>query len=455
MQITIGDNVTIVLSAYILCQNVSAMSILNYTKRDEDAMTVDGKCCFSRSYYMKVLVINGDCIETNSSANLCHLSYIRGLLDIGAEVELLSADGKSYKKDSSMNVPQQVVQHSYDGMSLYQLISQKRRRAVDKASVQDISTQSHTTQKEGITRKLKDLALSLYGVHGIYQTFLRRGRQFHSLEPYDYILSISTPPSSHRLAYYLLASKRVHAKHWIQIWEDPWYCDAYGFSRKEKILREEKRLLSFAEKVCYVSPLTLRNQQRLFPESAQKMFWMPLPTYYKTENQILGTTGKNTYGYFGDYSPMARDLAPFYETAKKSGIETYICGSPSNLFPSTEHIHISPRLPLAELKPIEDKTNVLVFLCNRKGGQIPGKIYQYSATEKTILFVLDGTEEEQSVLREYFGQFNRYIFCRNTAEDIARAIKKIESGDLSDVENRPLDNFEPAKIITGILEAVK
>ena len=150
---------------------------------------------------------------------------------------------------------------------------------------------------------------------------------------------------------------------------------------------------------------------------------------------------------------VARDLESFYKAADKAGVEVNICGNPSNLFRSTDKIHIHPRLPLAELKPIEDGTNVLVFLCNRKGGQIPGKIYQYSATDKTILFILDGTEDEQAVLKDYFGKFNRYVFCRNTVEDITCAIRQIESDNIGSVRNVPLDDFEPAKIVTSILEA--
>jgi hypothetical protein len=243
----------------------------------------------------------------------------------------------------------------------------------------------------------------------------------------------------------------IHGKHWIQIWEDPWFTDAYGFSGKEKIYREEKRLLGFAEKVCYVSPLTLDNQKRLFPESADKMYWQPLPFYYKAE-KTLAHEGANRYGYFGDYAPAARNLAPFYEAAKQTGIEVNICGNPSNLFAATKMIHIHPRLPLQQLKPIEDSTNVLVFLCNRKGGQIPGKIYQYSATDKTILFIMDGTAEERAVLKDYFGKFNRYVFCENTAEDIARAIRQIETGDLEGVENLPIEEFNPTVTIENILK---
>ena len=55
---------------------------------------------------MKLLVIIGDCIQVNSSANLCHLAYLRGLDEAGHDITLLSADGKDYKLDSSMHIPE-------------------------------------------------------------------------------------------------------------------------------------------------------------------------------------------------------------------------------------------------------------------------------------------------------------------------------------------------------------
>lgn len=404
---------------------------------------------------MKILVINGDCIQTNSSANLCHLAYIRGLLAAGHQVTLLSADGRDYTLDPTMEIPEQVTQYKIYGVSLYEKLSLMKKRGGVAAATVTASAGTYASYNviHRAIGQAKSAVLSLYGAHGIYATFARKVKKFSLEEDFDYIISISTPATSHLIAYNLLKAGNISGKHWIQIWEDPWYSDAYGFSGKEKIRREEQRLLSFAEKVCYASPLTLSNQQRLFPESAEKMFWQPLPFYYKSEAVSEPLAGRNYYGYFGDYVPVARDLKPFYEAARKTGVDVNICGNPSNLFQSTEHIHIHPRLPLNELKPVEDSTNVLVFLCNRKGGQIPGKIYQYSATNKTILFIMDGTEEEQLVLKEYFGQFNRYVFCQNNTEDIAKAIRQIESGDLGNVQNVPLDEFNPVNIITNILEA--
>lgn len=400
---------------------------------------------------MKILVINGDCIQRNSSANLCHLAYIRGLLDAKHEVSLLSADGRDYTLDQSMTIPSEVRQYTYYGVSLYEKLSLRKKAEVSVSST--ATPNAPSVNKVSMKRKIKNLVLSVYGVHGIYATFVRKAQKFKLDEEFDYVLSISTPPSSHLLAYKLLKSGHIRGKRWIQIWEDPWHNDIYGFQGADSIRKEEARILSLAEKVCYVSPLTLKNQQEKYPESAHKMFWQPLPFYYKADEVSTIDFAQNSYGYFGDYAPAARNLEPFYEAAERTGIEVNICGNPSNLFASTEQIHIHPRLQLDKLKPVEDSTNVLIFLCNRMGGQIPGKIYQYSATNKTILFIMDGTPEEQTVLREFFGKYNRYVFCQNTVEDISKAIRLIESGDLGGIKNEPLDDFDPVITINNILKA--
>lgn len=408
---------------------------------------------------MKILVINADCITINTSANLCHLAYLKGLVDAGHQVDLLSAQKVGYPLDPGMVIPESVRHYQYNGLSFYEKLSVRKafeHAAVKKTAGSDEgqSTKNLQTLINKNVHMLKDFVLGLYGVHGIYSTFVRKAMKFKSKTEYDYVLSLSTPTASHLLAYKLLQRGNIRARRWIQIWEDPWYSDAYGFNADNRFFKEESKLLSYAEKVCYVSPLTLKNQQKIYPEAAEKMYWQPLPYYYK-ENTVEGTgcSNKNVYGYFGAYFPSARDLKPFYKAALAEDIYVNICGDPSNLFESTPNIHIYPRLPLAQLKPIEDASNVLIFLCNRKGGQIPGKIYQYSATHKTILFIMDGTEEEKETLKSYFGRFKRYIFCENTEKDIVRAIRQIEKGDLGMVKNQPVDDFNPKETIRKVLLA--
>ena len=402
---------------------------------------------------MKILVINGDCIKRNSSANLCHLAYIRGLLQAGHEVTLLSASENGYETDSHMQIPSEVKQYTYSGLTLYEKLSMKKQNGAMSSDASGNSAgKDKKSLKANIVGWLKRLVLRMYGMHGIYSKFVRTAQRFKSAQQFDFVISLSTPVTSHLLTHKLIKKKHIKSTHWIQIWEDPWYTDAYGFNGKEKIREEEARLLSFAEKVCYVSPLTLQNQQRLYPESAHKMFWQPLPSYYDEDSTVAYCSYELVFGYFGAYYSASRDLKPFYEAAVETDISVNICGDPSNLFAPTRNIKIYPRLTLDKLKPIEDSTNVLIFLCNRTGGQIPGKIYQYSATTKTILFILDGTEEEKTVLRDYFEKYNRYVFCENTVESIKEAIEKIKNNDLGGITNTPINSFSPELIVEKILK---
>ena len=402
---------------------------------------------------MKILVINGDCIQVNTSANLCHLAYLRGLTDAGHEVTLLSADGRDYTLDPAMKIPEGVKQHTYYGVSLYEKLSLRKRGQGQMAArtTRPSGEKRKLTVKQKVFRSVKKAVLASYGVHGIYSTFVRKAMAFQSDKVYDYMISLSTPVTSHLIAHRLREAGKVNCRHWIQVWEDPWYSDAYDFNKRKEVFLEERRLLSFAERICYVSPITLQNQKRLFPESKEKMYWEPLPAYYSAAKEEPGSAGK-AFGYFGDYGMPARNLKHFYEAARNTKIDVTICGSSNISLASTDTIQIYPRLTLEKLKPFEDRTNILVFLCNRKGGQIPGKIYQYAATYKTILFILDGTEDEKRVIRNYFAPFNRFVFCENTVEDIERAIRRIQNDEYGDVTNRPLDDFEPVKIIQRILE---
>ena len=298
---------------------------------------------------MKILVIHADCIKINSSANLCHIAYIKGLVDAGHEVTLINADAGLNIIDTSIQIPESVKIITYSAVSLYEKLSLRKKGREHPQSIQTIkevtvaNTASSSNASGGFVRKIKDFILSLYGPHGIYKPFVNKAQAYTSDEEYDYVISLSTPPASHLLAYKLLSKNRIKAKEWIQIWEDPWYTCFHGLNKNKKIYNAEHKLLLHGQKICYVSPLTLRNQQKAFPDFADKMYWQPLPHYYKNDEQSKTVFDENSYGYFGDYDPETRNLEPFYLAAKDTNINVNICGNPTNLFSSTERIHVYPR----------------------------------------------------------------------------------------------------------------
>lgn len=377
------------------------------------------------------------------------MAYLKGFVESGNEVVLLSADAHGYAIDPAMTIPEGITCYTYRGMTLYERLSGLKKKA-NHAVQSAAGNGTPACTRRSLFSVIKKKVFSLYGVHGIYGKFERKARRFRSSEEFDTVVSLSTPASSHLLAYHLLSSGHIKSRQWIQVWEDPWFGDMDGNYANEEVLREERRLLGLAERVCYVSPITLAYQKKRFPESAQKMYWAPLPSYY-TEEQTSAVEDSLVFGYFGEYRLPGRNLKPFYQAAKQTDIEVNICGNSNLKLESTEYIHVYPRLDLSQLRPIEQKTGVLVFLCNCKGGQIPGKIYQYAATSKTVLFILDGTEEEKTVLKDFFEKFDRFVFCENDQDSIEAAIQRIKKKELGNVRNRPLPEFSSANIVRQIL----
>ena len=254
---------------------------------------------------------------------------------------------------------------------------------------------------------------------------------------------------SHKLVDILAHRGHLKYKRWIQIWEDPWYFDLYGRQKKE-IFDEEASLLTAADEVYYVSPLTLLYQQRYFKDNAYKMKQIPLP-YLSFSSGAEAIREDISFAYLGDYYSHVRNLMPFYLALSQTRFCGYIYGDSDVVLEGTDKIEVSGRVTLDRLASVQEKSSVLVQLCNLRGGQIPGKIYHYSATRKPILFILDGTSEEKEQIEKYFRKFNRYYFCDNNVQSIISAINRINVDIVHGERWYPVTAFSPKNVVTQML----
>ena len=401
---------------------------------------------------MKILVISGCCLYQNTSANLCHRAYIQGFVELGHSVDLLTFSENNINTDESIVLPKIRNHYKYNGISLYEKLAARNNPSdTSKVDIDSNNAPTKVSLKSRIIYKSKKFVRSLYGIYNPTIVWYKRAKKFISKEKYDVIVSLSYPQVSHLLAKTLIEKKHVKSKRWIQVWEDPWSIDLNNSDSYKRSVKAEKKLLDSADEIVYVTPITLKRQQELFFENKEKMKWYPLPSYYTDDRRVTVIQDENFYGYFGDYSPNIRNLEPFYNVAVKCNLNVDICGSPSDLFPSKNNIKIFPRLPLGELKRHEDKANVVICLFNLGGGQIPGKIYQLAATNKTILAILDGPEDEQKIIRDYFEKYNRFVFCQNNEQAISEAIDRIENHNLGGISNEPIDAFSVEKVAKMLL----
>lgn len=415
---------------------------------------------------MRVLYVTGSCLLKNTSANMSHNAYVQGLIDNKVDLEIIMASDSWGDKEGKFRRYAGVKYHEYNSVSFSDRIrkmgkiligklfdSRESASVVENDSNNRVNNNPVETKKISFRSRAKRFFYFFSKRHPIYplqQTWLKNARRFKDNKEYDLVISNSSPAASHRLVADLLDRRRIVCNRWIQIWEDPWYYDLYGGrGHSERILQEEHLLLRKAQEVLYVSPLTLNYQKQYFPESAAKMGVIPLPSFvFDSGEPSPCVKGDNeiSFGYFGDFYSYVRNLSPFYNALRKTNMKGYIYGDSDLQFRSTQKIIVSRRVTLDVLEKVQKQTNVLVHLCNLRGGQIPGKIYHYSATDKPILFILDGTDEEKQMIRTYFEQFNRYYFCQNSEEDIVFTINTI----MNEYKNRlyqPVIAFTPKEVV--------
>lgn len=409
---------------------------------------------------MKVLYITGACLDNNTSANMSHNAFVKGLLDNGAELDIIMASDSWGERDDVLKRQEGAKYYVYGSVSAQERMRRFGRRifrhtdtdsATGQASSSDVSNpDGGISVRSSIRNIVKCVFNQLFKsdpVYPLYRTWLRNAVHFRQKLEYDLVVSNSSPSAGHRLVVDLTDKNRIKYKRWVQIWEDPWYYDLYS-QKSERILAEEHSLLKRAQEILYVSPLTLKYQKECFADCADKMGVIPLPAY-SLPDSVKTKSGEVSFGYFGDYYSHVRNLQPFYDALAESGMRGYIYGDSDLRLASTDMINVSGRVTLDILREVQDKTSIMVHLSNLKGGQIPGKIYHYSATSKPILFILDGTEAEKMMLKSYFSQFGRYRFCENNKDDIIKALLSFDNK--KDVSYSAVESFAPKSVVKSFI----
>ena len=410
---------------------------------------------------MQVLYITGSCLSKNTSANMSHNSYIQGFIENGCDVDIIMSSTSWGEEDKKLLLWPTAQYYVYDSESFADRLKAKfKKHELKNVSV---SNQTETMQK-GAPKKtlkstfrllLKECFYKVFPQDPIYplnKTWLKKASKFSSDKEYDLVVTNSSPAAGHALMLALIKAKHIRFKRWVQIWEDPWYYDLYG-KGKQIIYDEEHRLLQGATEILYVSPLTLMYQKRYFPDCAEKMSFIPLPALHY-EDKAMKTDDSVSFGYFGDYYSYTRNLKPFYDALVACKAKGYIYGDTDLFLEQTELVEVSGRVTLDKLSKVQAQTDVLVHLCNLRGGQIPGKIYHYSVTDKPVLFILDGTTEEQTMIKDFFAPYNRYVFCENTIESICSAMKSLlETGAPQKI--KPVEAFEPKQVVKKLLDDMR
>lgn len=265
-------------------------------------------------------------------------------------------------------------------------------------------------------------------------------------EECDIILSFSDPKSAHIIAGY--CKKKNKKMYYIQQWGDPLAMDITNQSALPLFVRRfiEKMLLARADKICYVSPLTCTIQKKVFTKNGSKMIFLPTPCEMVSYTSAHGQ--KPVFGYFGSYKSVARDILPLYKAFQNCKTASLmLVGDSDIVLEETESVLLVNRVTQAELNDYMEKVDVLICVLNRRGTQIPGKLYNYAGTNKEILVVVDG--EYGTQIQDFFQQFGRYSFVENNVTSICAKIEEYVTNGVPD--RKPLDEFAPKKVAAKLI----
>ncbi|CAH0346463.1 hypothetical protein [Bacillus sp. CECT 9360] len=387
---------------------------------------------------MKILYVVSRPLEINTSASIRNRATIEGLLRLGHDVDLITTE---FDKNHT-NYDQSLSNSNLNVLYL------------KLGGIQDFAKLG---RKFKAIQPLKNIAYKVMKYFEIYDN-LKGMANYASKNQidiwdgkYDLIISSSDPKSSHLFVSRMFERELVSNTPWIQIWGDPFLSDITRKDSKllnSKIEKEEKKLLKYANKVIYVSKLTLNEQRKLYPDYAMKMDYEPIPYVNKEIYPISNNNeGSLTFLYCGDYSTKIRDIKPLYEAINNSKHKLIICGLSDIKLENTDRIKVYPRVSFEKTKEFEKDCDVLVHLSNIKGTQIPGKIYQYSGTNKLILFILDGQKE---ILLKTFTKYNRFVFTDNNNDEIYGKIVQIENKAFEKTKF-VVEDFSPENIANKII----
>ncbi len=365
---------------------------------------------------MKVLFITFSDIEVCSSSNIRNVSLIKGLIDTGNTVDIIS-----YKTKNS-----QVLKD----LSFQPIINQCRIiNLTGEVITEKVSSTLLSGKKSKIKKTIYNLAKKIYYSFQTIDSYYKFAKTISidglELGKYDIMISSSNPYSVHILA------RRIYEKYfnkdidWIQYWGDPLYYD--NLTRHpffpSRLKRAEKKLMEPCDSIVYTNGVILQLQKNLFPSLAKKMSFIETPYAFVREEDV-----EITYqvGYFGSFSTTVRDIRSLYHVLRNEEYSSVIIGNGDIELHSENNLTVLPRMTVEEVSNFENRTRILICLCNKfsaknkENGLIPGKVYHYGSTDKEIL-IIGATPK----VREFLSQYDRFKFVDNNEKSIKKVILDI------------------------------
>lgn len=391
---------------------------------------------------MRILFVTLSDIGICSSSNIRNVSLIKGLLDNGHSVDIIS-----YKTGNKAQVQDETFKSVTDRCKVFEIFG---ALASDKVSGGLLGKNSKSI-KAKVYNLLRKIYYALEPVDSLRKSALSLDIGGLELGEYDLLISSSNPYSAHILAQRIKNRYFPNGIKWAQYWGDALYFDTLIRHPifPSRLKKAEYNLIRNCDAVFYTNDVILQKQKKLFKDMADKM------TYIETPYAFAEATDSEDFtyqvGYFGSFSTVVRDIAPLYSVLSEADYRSVIIGNGDVEIKPTDKLEVMPRATVSVVHQYEDDTRILACICNKlpankkETGLIPGKAYHYGATDKPVLMI-GASPDVESFLRQY----NRFIFVPNDSQQIKAAVEKLLAEPFR--KEKPLEAVKPKNAATKFID---
>lgn len=363
---------------------------------------------------MKILYITTSYEQCNSSAAIRNNGLIKGFIELGHEVDVLTVAWPTILK------------------SRFLMSSNKANVIRTPLAELDVVTYTQKVSRSyGWMTKLRHFIRDLIYFPDICSRWPNYVKDFDASE-YSVVISSSDSKSSHYTA--LKIKQKYPNKPWIQIWGDPWASDVnLGKIQRGRARHAEYMLLKKADKVIYVSDPTKNTISNTYPEIKDKLYYVPR-SYYTEIPSNASLKNKQVYRilYPGVLS-IGRNIENLlkainhYNIQHEGRIELHLYGrypvEKIQLLRKYEFVSLHDSVDFGRVIELLGEYEIALLISNGLNStQIPGKLFDYMGSQLPVLCLVPSYNIPVIATLK---MFSRCFIAKDSEEEILKKIEEI------------------------------
>lgn len=390
---------------------------------------------------MNILVFSYHYIPEQSTCSIKNKNIVQALLDKGYNVTVIALNNVNNERIYINENNKLKIIYVRSG-----LIHQFLNKSSSKENKQEVNTTLNNKSK------LFKIKQKIFIPDGAIDWYFEIKSNFYKNKEFmagqDVIISISSPYTDHIIGYKFA---KKYKKPLYLSYGDPWIFETNIKRGKLRYLLEsiiEKRIIKFSRKMYVITEANKNKYIEIYGLNTNKIGTFNIGVSEKKIEKSISNNSdediKMIYG--GSLNPNFRNPYPLINYVKdnrKYKVWIFNNDLPELLDIHSKNIIISKQIPYEKFLSKLCEFQCIILFGNNTDYQVPGKIFDFMATGKHILYIKNNDSENDGTL-DILKKYNNFTVCINNEQSINEALSniKIQTPNIEDVMyNKTLEDF--------------